>query len=741
MSPERLKRFFVKQDSHYCIAKSMRDLCIFARHDVTRDPPFSRLELVSCRNLLIYLDATAQRRVMQLFHYALKPHAFLQLGPSESVGQATDLFELTDKPHRLYTRKPAAPGTGIDLSSAHSGASLYRGTNAPEADERAGILEAESAHREAERLLLTRYAPAGVLVDDALNILHFHGETAPYLAHVSGPPSLNLNRVARPQLLMEIVPALQEARESGTEARRDGLTLEGLRDVSIQVIPLKRMAAERCYLILFEDASRRYNDRRPQAVATSSLPESEKDRRLAQSERELAAMREYLQASMEEHEAVREELKSAHEEVLSANEEFQSTNEELETSKEELQSANEELSTTNDELRNRNRELAVLNAELERARSMAERARAYADAIIETVRDPLLVLDADLSVLRANQAYYVSFRTAPELTEGGALQGLGNGQWNVASLREKLEAVLSQGESLSDWEIDYSEPPSGRRRLSLNARKIAADNDRAQLILLAIEDITERRANTESLREGSRRKDEFLAMLAHELRNPLAPLIHTIHLLRQGKVEPIMMKRYDLMARQTQRLVRLVDELLDVARISRGLVELKREPVDLGFLVRATVEAARNRVEQFQHTLSMGVPETPIWVDGDTVRLEQVVANLLENAVKYTPPGGRIALELIQERGEALLTVADSGIGLAPEMLDRIFDLFAQVDSTLARAGGGLGLGLTVVRRVLELHGGRIEARGSGGEANSWCACLYWPLGRCHRRAQVVPRL
>lgn len=714
VSPERLQRFFVKQDSHYCIAKSIRDLCIFARHDVTRDPPFSRLDLVSCRNLLIYLDATAQRRVMQLFHYALRPHTFLLLGPAESVGQANDLFELTDKPHRLYLRKPPAPGTAAGPGSSRSGASPPRSTDVAVAIAQAAPLEMESAHREAERLLLARYAPAGVLVDDALNILHFHGEIAPYLAHVSGPPSLNLNRVARPQLLMEITPALQEARETGMEARRDGLALDDLRDVSIQVIPLKRMAAEQSYLILFEDASRRYTDRRPLAVAASSLPESEKDRRLTQSERELGAMRDYLQATMEEHEAVKEELKSAHEEVLSANEEFQSTNEELETSKEELQSANEELRTTNDELLNRNAQLAATNNELERARALAERARAYADAIIETVREPLLVLNADLKVLRANQAYYASFRTTPELTEGEALLELGTGQWNVTLLREKLAAVLGQGESLNDWEVDYAEPPGGRRRLCLNARRIAADTDRAQLILLAIEDITERRANTESLREGSRRKDEFLAMLAHELRNPLAPLIHTIYLLRQGKVEPLIMKRYDLMARQTQRLVRLVDELLDVARISRGLVELKRESVDLVALVQATVEAGRSRIEQFEHTVTVTVPETPLWVDGDAVRLEQVVANLLENAVKYTPAGGRIALELTQERGEAILSVADSGIGLAPETLDRIFDLFAQVDSTLARTSGGLGLGLTVVRRVLELHGGRIEARSAG---------------------------
>ena len=716
VSPERLKRCFVKQNNHYRIAKNIRDLCIFARQDVTRDPPFSRMDLISCRNLLIYLDGTAQRRITQLFHYALRPQGFLMLGPSESVGQAADLFDLTDKAHRLYTRKPAAPGTSVDLGLARQGTGVYghvHSTPSAESESR-DMLEAESAQREAERLLLARYTPAGVVVDDGLNILHFHGETGPYLEHVSGPPSLNLERIARPQLLVEITPAIQEARESGTEARREGFAVEGLSDVSVQVVPLKRLSTQRCYLILFEDATRRHSDRRPPRLATSALPESEKDRRLAQSERENASIREYLQATLEEHEAVKEELKSAHEEVLSANEEFQSTNEELETSKEELQSANEELTTTNEELRNRNRELGVLNVELETSRALAERARTYADGIVETMLEPLLVLDADVKVARANQAFHVDFRMTREQVEGRLLQEIGNGQWNNAPLLEKLQGVLHRGEPLNNWEMGYVLPGIGPRLLSLNARQILGEGERGQLILLSVEDITERRASTESLREGSRRKDEFLAMLAHELRNPLAPITHTLRRLRAGTADPATMKAYDLLERQTRRLVRLVDELLDVARISRGLIELKREPVDLGATLRQAAEAARVRIEQCQHTLSLELPQGPVYIDGDPVRLEQVVSNLLENAVKYTPPGGRISVTLIPENGSAVLSVRDTGIGLAPQMLERIFDLFTQVDSTLARAGGGLGLGLTVVRRVLELHGGRIEARSAG---------------------------
>jgi two-component system, chemotaxis family, CheB/CheR fusion protein len=310
---------------------------------------------------------------MQIFHYALNPQGFLMLGPSESVGQASDRFELTDKHHQIYMRKGTPPGTGVDL--IQSGGVPYGRPRAGVESEPAPLLQADSAQQEADRLLLARFAPASLLVDEALNILQVRGETGPYLELASGQPSLNLHRITRPELLVEIVPAIQEARETGAEARREGLYVDQIRDITIEVIPLKRLSTERCYLILFDDGARRSSGRRPQAAATSALPELEKDRRLAQLEREIASIRDYLQVTMEEHEAVKEELKSAHEEVLSANEEFQSTNEELETSKEELQSANEELTTTNDELRNRNRELATLNAEVEKEQAISEQAR------------------------------------------------------------------------------------------------------------------------------------------------------------------------------------------------------------------------------------------------------------------------------------------------------------------------------------------------------------------------------
>lgn len=532
ISAERLKRFFVKEDHCYRIDRSLRELCVFARQDVTRDPPFSRLDLVSCRNLLIYLDTTAQRRVMQVFHYSLRPRGFLLLGPSEGVGLAADFFELEDRPHKIYRRKAVSAGVALELGSTTRPS--HARLPASEIEAAVDLSEEDSPQRDADRLLLARFAPPSLLLDETLNILQIRGETGRYLELASGQPSLNLHRVVRPELLAEILSVIQQARESGAEARREGLRAGDLPDITVNVIPLKKWNAAPSYLLLFDDGSRPPSSWRAQGSVSSALPESEKDRRLGQLERENAAMREHLQATTEKHEAVKEELKSAHEEALSANEEFHSTNEELETAKEELQSSNEELITTIDELRNRNRELSVLNSEVQKARDTSERARTYADAIINTVRDPLLVLDGSLTVRRANRAFYADFQLQREAVEGRLLSALDGGQWNVPELLERLRDVFNRNVILGKYDLRYNLPDTLLpQNLRLNARKIAGDEERAELILVAVED-----ADAEQLREAIQRKDEFLAMLAHELRNPLTPIAHGIHLLRRGAIPP-----------------------------------------------------------------------------------------------------------------------------------------------------------------------------------------------------------
>jgi two-component system, chemotaxis family, CheB/CheR fusion protein len=713
VSAERLDRFFVRQNGEYRITKDIRDLCLFARQDLTRDPPFSRLDLISCRNLLIYLDDIAQRRVLRTFHYALRPQGMLFFGPAESAAQSPELFEQVDSQSRVFRRTPNT-GKGTIEEREDMASSSIRDR---EGDAVPPHLGADSLPREADRLLLARFAPACVLVNQALTILQYRGQTGPYLEPAGGPPSFDLRRVIRPELLVHILAAIAEANQSGEPSRHD--VQFDKRDISIEVIPLAAAGDGQAFLILFDDGSRPAGDRSPPAAA-STLTESEKERRVVQLERELQGLRAYMRAASEEHEAVQEELRSAHEEMLSANEEYQSTNEELETSKEELQSTNEELTTTNDELRSRNQELAMLNVELDASRRAADSARAYADTIIETVREPLAVLDGALRILRVNLAFATHLVRPRDEIEGRFLHEVGDGQWDIPGLHQRLRTLLANAQPLDDWEVTLNVPHRPHQVVSLSARRVLADADNHEQLLLTLQDVTARADVTAGLVASGERKDEFIAMLGHELRHPLTPIAHAIYLLRRGNMDPASDELLEVIDRQTQTLVRFVNELLDLARIRRDLIEIRPERLDFTSLVRDAVQSLKPFAEeQRRHQLSVVLPEVPIGVRGDLDRLRQVVVNLLENAAKYTEPGGQIAVTLELRGAEAVLRVRDNGIGIAAENLEQVFEPFTHSHQPLPQPSSGLGIGLTVVRRIVELHGGRIVVSSGGLGAGS----------------------
>jgi len=729
---ERRQRFFEKHGGDFRVVKEIRDLCIFARQDVTYDPPFSRLDLISCRNVLIYLDDVAQRRTLQSFHFALKPHGMLVIGPAENIG-SSELFDRVDKRFRIFRRHPGSgPGT-----AGHRGGPQHVSLESRERGFEPASTE-ESLARQADLRLLAQFAPASLVVDDALNIRQFRGRTGPYLEPASGPPSHELQRVVRPDVLVELLPAIRQARETGLAVRRDPLRVDDDREVSIEVVPLLSGAsATHGFLIVLDDGSHVPGSDRLRPPP-EQLPESEKDRRLARLQHEVEALRDYLRVAIEEHGAVQEELKSAHEEMLSANEEYQSTNEELETSKEELQSTNEELTTTIEELRNRNRDLGILNDQLEQARLTSERAKAYADVIIETVRSPLAVIDAEMRIKRVNQAFVSDLEISRESVDRLLAEGADVDPWNIPGLRQKLDAVFRDGEPIDDLETILNLPVRGRRVVTLTARRIPGGPERENLVLLAVQDVTDRTSITADLHANNQRKDEFLAMLAHELRHPLTPITHALHLLRRADADPATAELLETIETETRRLGRFVNELLDIVRINRGLLEITRDRVDLVQVVQQGAGAMRPSVQQHRHSLTLALGNGPMIVDGDAGRLNQVVTNLLENAVKYTEPGGQITLSLEQVADEAVLTVRDNGVGIPPALLGAIFEPFTQGGTGTDRGGGGLGLGLSVVRRVVELHGGRVEAR-SGGPGTGSEFIVWLPLAARTARPALRP--
>jgi two-component system CheB/CheR fusion protein len=375
VSAERLRKYFTVSDGHYRVAKSIRDMCIFARQDLTRDPPFSRLDLVICRNVLIYLGPVLQKKVISIFHYALRHHGFLMLGSAETVGLHAELFSIVDKKHRIYAKRSVETPAGVHFSVAESPmAQPHAGPPAPKITHAAG-----TAQSEANRFILDRYGPPGVIVDGNLQIIQFRGHTGPYLEPAPGEASLHLLKMAREGLLHSLRSAIHAAGKSSAPVRKDGLRIKyngDSRDVSIEVVPLTTTAEGRNFLILFEEIKPGDSDPAPRSeagpppVATDGDPgkmelEIQNLRHeVPRLQQELAASREYLQSIIQDLEATNEELQSANEEILSSNEELQSTNEELDTAKEELQSTNEELNTVNEELHARNEELSRLNSDL-----------------------------------------------------------------------------------------------------------------------------------------------------------------------------------------------------------------------------------------------------------------------------------------------------------------------------------------------------------------------------------------
>ena len=597
LTRERQRRFFSRVEGGYQIAKALRDVCVFARHDLAKDPPFSKLDLISCRNVLIYMGPVLQKRVIETFHYALKPDGHLLLGKSESLSLFSNLFTVEDTKHKIFSRRPFS--SPLNMSTVPMGRA--DASKIPAVSSAAPPMF--DSRREAERVLLDRYAPAALVVDPRLQIIHFQGNTSPFLAPATGEPSFHLLRMVRPELVVDLRTAIHQAKKQGVEIRRSGVPFQQngtLASADIQVWPLKGGAARECdFLVVLQETSRKQQANPKESPVTRAEAKTRATTELARRDRELDSLREQLRAMVQDHEAASEEMRAMNEEVLSSNEELQSTNEELETAKEELESSNEELTTLNDELQKRNAELSQLTDDLsnlltgvnipilfldadlrirrftplagnvlnliatdvgrpltdiastldvadwgeltsqviqhsqvierevrdreghwyalrmrpyktgdkrvagvlvalldidtvKRSLDEAREARDFAEAIVETVREPLLVLDSGLRIVRASRAFYESFGVSPTDTEGQPFFDLNGGQWNIPQLRTLLEEILPHDSRLENFQVEHEFPSIGYRSMLLNARQIHRPSGRAPMILLAIEDVTQR---------------------------------------------------------------------------------------------------------------------------------------------------------------------------------------------------------------------------------------------------------
>jgi two-component system CheB/CheR fusion protein len=603
VNADRLRRFFSKEDSTYRVKKGVREMLVFAPHDIIKDPPFTKLDLICCRNLLIYLDSVLQKKLLPLFHYSLKPKGILFLGSSETIGGSVDLFSASDRKWKIFARK----------DSALAGRMILEFPPMPPAEKSAGIhswKRGETSVRQlAEGFLMKSYAPPSVLINEKGDIQYVHGRTGKYLEPAPGEANLNILDMAREGLRGELSRAIRKAIAEKREVTCKSLRVRSNGDVQAVDLLVKpvmgRGAPPGLLMILFEDVG---SAGKSMEAETKGKLKKKPNKRLEVIEQELQYTKESLQSTIEELETVNEALNSTNEELQSTNEELQSANEELETSKEEEQSLNEELMTVNTELQSKVDELSRANNDMrnlldsteiptiflddelnvirftshatkvvpliqsdvgrpishivsnlkygnlaedaeevlrklelkeleveakngrwylmrilpyrtadnvidgvvvsfldihdrktaadkiESLNQSLQEARDYAEGIIATLREPLLVLNQDLRVISANRSFYRTFEVNPESTEGRFIYDLGNRQWDIPALRELLERIIPENGVFDDCAVEHTFPTIGFRKMRLNARKLVPKKAGKALILLAIEDVTEKRA-------------------------------------------------------------------------------------------------------------------------------------------------------------------------------------------------------------------------------------------------------
>lgn len=477
VSPKRLQRYFTRSNGDYRIAQTVRDMCVFAPHNLLSDPPFSRVDFITCCNLLIYFDTAAQKKAIETFHYALNPEGYLLLGKSETVGSSAQLFSPFIKKLKIYSRKKNS-GTGILPAPDHRFNRFSITTdNIPDYSIKAArpTSNTNGLDNAVNLLLLSSYVPASVVINQHMEILQFRGSTSLYLQHPEGRASLNILKMARPEIAFELRNAISKATKTKKPVLKKGIELNGGKTViTLEAVPLGKEWDEPILLILF--TQQEVED--PVFVSRKAKSSTgANERKIAKLEEEMVAYRDELRTISHNHEAAIEELQSANEEVVSSNEELRSINEELETSKEEIQSANEELATTNQELQTRNE---LLNESYQ-----------YSEAIISTIHDSMIILDKDLRIKTANKSFYRQFHLNEDETEGMLLYDIGDRQWNIPQLRRLLEDIISKNSSFKDFVLEQTFPRIGKIILRLNARRVLQHAHREQLILLAVADITE----------------------------------------------------------------------------------------------------------------------------------------------------------------------------------------------------------------------------------------------------------
>lgn len=836
VTPTRLRQYFTKEQSHYRIKKEVREKVLFAQHSLLRDPPFSKLHLISCRNLLIYLDREVQQEILRMFHFALRPGGYLFLGSSESADACSDLFTPIDKKNRLYRATIGAvsrhtPVLATDVYPRSASLSKRSDRN-----------RRKASFAELHQRVLEHYAPPSVIVNHASEIVHMSDRAGHFLRYVGGEPSLELLKLVHPELRLELRTALFQAINTrmSVEARRVRLTRDG-RTFYVNMVarPFRDDEhGEEYVLVLFDEVEDTFSEE------AKSSEKQGRDSLVLHLEDELQRTKEQLQTTIEQSETSTEELKASNEELQAINEELRSATEELETSKEELQSINEELITVNHELKSKVEETSKINDDLQNLIASTDIATVFVDRGLRikwytpraTELFNIIAADAGRSLLdithrldydelgndatrvfeslgqierevrsadgRSFIARLLPYRTVEDRIDGAVLTFIDISARRQAeqALREEEERMRLVAESTCDYAIitmdaegfitswnrgaelifgftqaealgkagdliftpEDRESGASNQELARALQQGRAEDERwhrrkdgSRLYCSGVvtpmrngelrgyvkiaRDLTQRKRQEmaqedelERTHATSLRKDQFFAVMSHELKHPLnlihlnAELLSRLPAIRGSAV---MNKASQSILQAVRSQAQIIDDLLDISRVRTGKLKLNRSAVNLDTVIGEIVKAIQHDLQTSGLKLLYSpLVEDELLLDADVTRVEQIAWNLINNAMKFTPAGGEIQLALRRDGDMARLDVADSGRGLDPDALATVFDLFGQVDAShQMRHKDGLGIGLALVRQLAEAHGGSVEAYSDGIDKGA-CFSVWLPL-------------
>ena len=757
VSEKRIKKYFTKSNGNFQVNRQIRDMCVFAVHNFLKDPPFGKIDLISCRNVLIYFEPYLQKKALTTFHYVLNQSGILLLGKSETTSGVPDLFSEADKSDKIYSRK--------DASSKFMQVVNRRSELDFNQTERNEIPEKKSPdfQKTADEYMLKHHTPVGVVVNEAMDIVQYRGKTGPYLEQSSGKPSHNLMALAVPGLAFELRNVIHKVKQGHEEVKKENIPIklnDELHTISIEAIPLPN-TIDPYYLILFHDTSSEENRQGPESegAKTDDLPDTDKDLRIRQLEQELVDTREDMRNITEDQEVAIEELQSANEELMSSSEELQSLNEELETSKEELQSTNEEL--------------IVLNQEMSSLNEQIESERNYSESIVSNIREPLLVLDKNLRVRTVNNAFYKQFKLNEEETVGSLIYDLGDKMWDFPEIKKLLEDIIPETPVVIDYEVVHAFPGIGELHMLLNAREVAKDDESENLILLSVEDITEQVKEREKRREiqekhtreleekiqertaelkvaieelrdmnrelldMNKELEAFTYISSHDLQEPLRKIQTFAGRILEKENKNLSEKGktyFDLMQGAAERMQKLIDDLLAFSRLNT--TERTFERVDIGDIIEEVLVNFSELIDDKEATVEVGeICEADVIV----LQFRQLMYNLISNALKFSKPGVKPHIEissrivkgselsvedLLPDKKYCHITVSDNGIGFEKKFSEKIFEVFQKLHGKDEYPGTGIGL--ATVKKIVTQHHGIINVNSSLNEGSTFN--IYIPL-------------